>query len=287
MAKNYNGYEIFKGRTLVVATMHKKEKFIAPILEKELGVYCQTVPNLNTDDFGTFTGEVERKDTPMATVKAKAMAALDKTEETLVVASEGSFGPHPSFFFISANEEMVILIDTKNNIEIRGWHLTSETNFNNQEIKNMNDLREFENLIGYPEHGIILKTTDGEQKKKIWKDSQSSEALRSKVHDLLKKNISITAETDMRAMNNPTRMKAIELAIIDLVQNVKSLCPECNAPGFAISEVIRGLRCSLCNRPTKSAEAYVYACQKCDYSCEKAKENVTQEDPMYCDFCNP
>lgn len=63
---------------------------------------------------------------------------------------------------------MVILIDTKNNIEIRGWHLTSDTNFNHQEIKNINDLREFEDRIGFPEHGIILKTTDGEKKKKIW-----------------------------------------------------------------------------------------------------------------------
>ena len=287
MAKKYEGYEIFKNRNLIIATMHKKERIIAPILERELGVYCKTLPQFNSDVFGTFTGELERKSPPHVTVKAKALAALLKTKESLVIASEGSFGPHPACFFVPANEEIVILIDTKNNIEIRGRHLTLETNFNHQEIKDLNDLREFENLIGFPEHGIILKTKNSALEKEIWKDFSSSEALKLKVKDLLKSNISITVETDMRAMNNPTRMKAIELATIDLVKNIKSLCPVCNAPGFAISKAIVGLRCSLCNMPTKSIKAYVYTCQICDHSLEKPKEDTVLEDPMHCDYCNP
>ena len=31
---------MFKGRNLLIATKHEKEKVIAPILEKELGVKC-------------------------------------------------------------------------------------------------------------------------------------------------------------------------------------------------------------------------------------------------------
>ncbi|WP_417371819.1 DUF6671 family protein [Gelidibacter japonicus] len=287
MVKKFNGYKIFKGRTLIIATMHHKEKVIAPILEKELGVYCKTVPNLNTDTFGTFTGEVERKENAMVTVKAKALAALERTTETLVIASEGSFGAHPSCFFMSADEEMVILLDKKNNIEIRGRHLTTETNFNHQEIKNINDMKEFESRIGFPDHGIILKTKGRTVEERIFKNFPSSVSLRSKVNELLQGNKTITAETDMRAMNNPTRMKAIEKAVIDLVSNVKSICPKCNAPGFSVSAVVRGLRCSLCNLPTKSVKGYIYMCEICDFSCEREKENITQEDPTYCDFCNP
>lgn len=287
MAEKYGGFELFKGRTLIIATMHKKERVIAPILEKELGVHCNTIPNLNTDNFGTFTGEIERIDTPMETVKAKALAALEKTNENLVVASEGSFGPHPSCFFISANEEIVVLIDTKNDLEIRGWYLTTVTNFSHQEISDLNEMKEFEELIGFPEHGIILKTKDKTHKQRIWKSFRDSEALRLKVGELLKKGLTVFAETDMRAMNNPTRLKAIEFATIDLVENVKSVCPQCNAPGFSVSELIRGLRCSLCNLPTKSVKAYIFKCKKCNYSCERSKEDITQEDPMYCDFCNP
>jgi hypothetical protein len=262
MPKKYEGYDIFKNRTLIIATMHKKEQVMSPILQRELNVNCITIPNFNTDNFGTFTGETDRKDNALTTVKLKALKALEITGETLVVASEGSFGRHPSCFFAAANEETIILIDTKNKIEIKGWHLTSETNFAHQTIKNLNELKEFEKRVGFPAHGIILKTKKVGQKEKIWK-------------------------TDMRAMYNPTRMTAIELATIDLIKNIKSLCPECNAPGFSVSELIKGLICSLCKFPTKSIMAYMYSCNQCSYSCERAKENVTLESPMYCDNCNP
>jgi hypothetical protein len=281
-------YNLFIGRTLILATMHGKENVIAPILEKELGVSCLTIPNLNTDNFGMFSGEIERKDTPMATVKAKALAALEKKpSETLVLASEGSFGSHPSSPFISANEEVVILLDTKNNLEIRGWHLTTATNFNHKEIDNISELMEFADCIGFPDHNIILKAKDETGIFKIWKDFESKEGLKSTAMNILKGNKSISIETDMRAMNNPTRMKAIENAVLDLVKNVKSLCPNCSAPGFSVFEVTRGLKCSLCKLPTTSVKACIYNCENCDYSCEKARENLTEEDPMYCDFCNP
>jgi hypothetical protein len=36
----------FRGRNLLIATKHEKEKAIAPILEKELGVKCFILSNL-------------------------------------------------------------------------------------------------------------------------------------------------------------------------------------------------------------------------------------------------
>lgn len=287
LTKKHGGYGLFKGRTLIIATMHKKESVIAPILEKELGVSCKIIPHLNTDNFGTFSGEIERKDSPMATVKAKALAALAKSTETLVLASEGSFGAHPASPFISANEEMVILLDTKNNLEITGCHLTTLTNFNHQEINNISELMEFAERIGFPEHNVILKAKDETGEIKIWKDFESKVGLNSIATNLLNGNKSISIENDMRAMNNPTRMKSIENAVIDLVKNIKSICPRCSTPGFSVFEVVTGLKCAMCNLPTKSVKAYIHKCKKCNYSCERAKENVSDEDPMYCDFCNP
>ena len=49
----YNSAEatapFFKGRNLLIATMHKKETVIAPVLEKMLGVKCITAEKINTD----------------------------------------------------------------------------------------------------------------------------------------------------------------------------------------------------------------------------------------------
>ena len=67
---------MFKGRKLVIATKHEKEKVIAPILEKELGVKCFVAPDLDTDLLGTFTGEVERKDDPIITARKKCLIAM-------------------------------------------------------------------------------------------------------------------------------------------------------------------------------------------------------------------
>ena len=123
MYTNQDLSKIFSNRTVVVATMHGKEKVFAPILERELGVKCKTIKAFNTDLFGMFSGEIERKYPPGKTLKLKALAALKQSKETLVVASEGSFGPHPSHMFIPANEEMVILLDKKNefspNVDLR------------------------------------------------------------------------------------------------------------------------------------------------------------------------
>ena len=71
--------KMFSGRNLVIATKHEKERVIAPVLELELGVKCFTTPNLNTDELGTFTGEVERKDVPVMTARKKCLRAMGLT----------------------------------------------------------------------------------------------------------------------------------------------------------------------------------------------------------------
>jgi hypothetical protein len=282
-----NDHQLFDGRTVLIATMHKKEAIIAPLLEKELSVKCMTTSELNTDHFGTFSGEIARHYPPLQTVRMKALAALQLHNETLVVASEGSFGPHPSSPFIAANEEFVILLDTLNGFEIVGRHFTVETNFRQQDIKSLKELEAFKKNIGYPAHGIILKIKDFNDKNSIHKDFTSINELNSHVSAALDKGFSISAETDMRAMYNPTRMLAIEQAVIDLVKNIKSPCPKCKAPGFVIREVNTGLPCTLCHLPTKSAKGFIYRCQKCDYSEVRLTEGISFEDPTYCDFCNP
>ncbi len=89
-------------------------------------------------------------------------------------------------------------------------------------------------------------------------------------------------------MNNPTRMKVIERASIKLAEKVNSICPECNTPGFGITDVKPGLPCELCNYPTRSTLSYIYTCIKCTHTKEDNYPNKKYvEDPMCCDNCNP
>ena len=53
----------------------------------------------------------------------------------LAVASEGSFGPHPTIYFVHADDEFLLFIDKKNDLEIIVRELSTVTNFNGSEIK--------------------------------------------------------------------------------------------------------------------------------------------------------
>jgi hypothetical protein len=98
----------------------------------------------------------------------------------------------------------------------------------------------------------------------------------------------VYAETDMRAMYNPSRMKVIEAATLKLISKINSECPQCKLPGFSITDAKRGLPCSLCGIPTPSTLSYVHICQHCGYTKEEMyPQHKTTEDPVNCDHCNP
>ena len=278
---------MFSGRKLVIATMHAKEQVIAPILEKELGVICNVPSNFNTDYLGTFSGEIERKNDPIRTAIEKCRAAMALSNCDLGIASEGSFGNHPTLFFASADDEFLVLIDLKNKLEIVERNLSLKTNFASEEITNITDLKLFATKVQFPSHGIILK--DREQKPtKIYKNIRNWVDLENAFLEITTSQEQVYAETDMRALRNPTRMDVIKEATFKLVEKIKSTCPQCQNPGFEVVEIIRGLPCENCEKPTRGAKMHLYKCKKCTFAAEKEIPNIKNyEDPMYCDFCNP
>ncbi|MBU3715279.1 MAG: hypothetical protein FGM46_10105 [Ferruginibacter sp.] len=283
--KSHTDY--FKGRQLLIVTKHEKEKAIAPILEKWLGVKCIVDHTLDTDLLGTFTGELERADDPLSTVRKKCMMAMEQSKYDLAIASEGSFGAHPSIFFSTADDEIVMLVDKKNNLEIYSRELSTETNFNAKQIHSVDELIAFANETKFPSHGLILRKNKDDFTL-IFKDNRNRRTLISHFNKIQKSYGSVYVETDMRAMNNPTRMKIIKAATKKLIHKILSVCPNCNTPGFSITEVKQGLPCEICHAPTRSPLSYLYNCKKCNHLKEdKYPHKKNWEDPMYCDYCNP
>ncbi len=278
---------MFEGRRLIIATKHHKEKVIAPLLEKALGVTCFIDESFDTDTLGTFSGEIERMQDPISTARLKCLKAMELNNCDLGIASEGSFGTHPSNAFASADDELLIFIDKKNNLEIIARELSTETNFNGKKIRNEKDLVDFAELVKFPSHALILKKSK-EATEDMVKGITSFAVLKEAFTILLEKYHSVFAETDMRAMYNPSRMAVIEAAAEKLVNKIQSFCPECNTPGFGVTDLKTGLPCDLCGLPTKSTLSLIYTCQKCQYLGEDLYPNNKKvEDPMYCGFCNP
>lgn len=275
--------KIFEGRRCVIATMHGKECVIAPILEKQLKVKTKIPEEFDTDQFGTFSGEVERKVSSYHSAKLKCLSALEIAGDTLGIASEGSFGPHPQFFFAPCDEELLLFIDLKNGIEVVHREISVQTNFMASEVKSLEELSDFAHRALFPSHGLILRT-DHELVKGIvnWGELEKNWSR------LKNDGQSVYVETDMRALFNPTRMAVIDLAVRNLAKKILTTCPQCDMPGFYVKDIQSGLPCRSCGFPTRSPLTEISNCDKCNFQIENQYPNgIKFEDPKYCDFCNP
>lgn len=268
--------------------MHHKEIIIAPIIKKELGLEVKVPQDFDTDRFGTFTRDIRRAGNQLEAARKKALEAIKVTGLKIALASEGSFGAHPSIPFVSSNLEIVLLLDTVNNIEIIGHHRTSSVRVRGQVVFTSEEAVQVASSWGFPEQGIILRLSQ-KSNCHIYKELTSVEDLRSVSQRLLSKwwARSIFIETDMRAHRCPDRMNSIQNATLDLIKNCKSLCPSCSTPGFSVTDVVKGLRCSSCGLTTDVIKETVHTCQKCTYEERRPVKDKLFAEPSECSWCNP
>lgn len=286
-----NAASWFSDRPAVLATKHRKEQVIAPILQQAFGMEILVPPDLDTDLFGTFTRDVERPGDQHQTARLKAERAMELTGLEVAIASEGSFGPHPLFPYIPCNREIVLLIDSVHQLELVGEELSTQTNYRHQVVTSVEEAEIFAEAVGFPEHGlVVLPDPASGETGPIVKGILTSDQWIEAVVEGLKRSPkgTIQVETDMRAMYNPTRMKVIEQATLNLVQKMTHGCPQCGYPGFDIVRQQRGLPCSLCHLPTALTLSVIYGCQRCGYEEEVRYPNgVETADPAQCASCNP
>lgn len=271
------------GRKCVIVTQHAKEQVMAPLLTAELGVtIVEATEPFDTDALGTFTGEVERTGDARETARAKCGLVLGAGGLDLAVASEGSFFSDPLFPLLALNEELVLLVDAHRGLEVMGRHVTHRTNWASAPIQHADELQAFAARIGFPEHGLILRRPDGDAMKGLRSDA----ALREAWERLRGDTGGVLAESDMRALHNPTRMAAIREATRDLVERLQERCPRCARPGFGIDRKLPGLPCAVCGAATPRAHRAVHACPHCPHT-ETVPINCPPADPAECPRCNP
>lgn len=278
------------GKRAVLATMHRKEQVIAPLLDRRLGLRCRVPDGFDTDRFGTFSREVERSGSQLDAARAKIAAAFERDREASVgVASEGSFGPHPHIPFLALGREIVVLIDRETGLEVIGQHADLATNFQHRRVADIADAAEFAERIGFPAQGLIVMGCAGDQPapdRFLSKTIETAADLEAAVAEAIVACGAAQLETDMRAHRNPRRMRAIKRATIDLVRRYRCPCPECARPGFAVTEQLFGLPCSRCGGPTVALRAEVSACGGCGWRLEQPVK-ASHADPGLCTYCNP
>lgn len=272
------------GRTAVIVTMHGKEDLIAAGLA-ESGLRFLSPPEIDTDRFGTFSGEIPRAGSQLNALLTKARAGLDAAPRAdFALASEGAFGPHPAYGFVPGGREMVVLLCRASGLHVIGEDLTLETNFASCDARTAAEARAFAEGIGFPEHGLLLAPPGGTGP--IIKDIEGLDALGATAAPLLAEHGAMHLRTDMRAHRNPTRRRSIARAVADLAHRLGQRCPDCAFPDWR-GVPRAGRPCSWCGTATLDSVDRLYHCRKCGLERVEPIDPDRTADPAHCPVCNP
>jgi hypothetical protein len=282
---------MYANRKAVLATQHAKERIFKRPVWHGLGIKLITPETIDTDQLGTFSGEIPRRGTMKETVLAKAKLGMELTQQTLAFANEGSFSPHPQAPFVSCNIELGVFVDQEQQIEVYEQIMTTKTNHAQFEISNKlseTELALFLKKIGFPQHAVIVKSKTNNDTL-IYKGIQNYNKLLNTVTACRTQAIdgNVQLETDMRAHLNPTRQRALRKLAFKLVRRLRTTCPACSTVGWGLVDIVRGLPCNECEMPTLLVRQEVFGCVKCPHRLIEDILSQKYADPQFCDYCNP
>ena len=276
----------FSGRQFALLTRHGKETIFAPLLAAQLGASLILTQDFDTDQLGTFSGDVERQLNPKDCALKKAQLACELTGLNLGLGSEGSFGPSP-YGFGTANHELVACVNQQEGWSVVGHHYNFSS-ARRQTISSAPDLYRFVEQTP-PNQGLLLRCSAG-----IAKGLHGVDEIEACLKDwfgnyaLLGSAFAqeLTISDDLRAHQCPERRENIHKAMENLIARLLTPCPSCRTPGFWPDHVHSGLPCRSCGTPTHSIKARTARCAHCNTE-QTYPVSETAADPGLCPLCNP
>ena len=275
----------YAGMTAVLATKHGKESTIGPVLAS-VGLSVERVA-IETDHFGTFVGDVPRPGTPDEVVVAKARAGMAATDESLGLASEGSFFGHPDAPFLTVQAEAIALVDDDRGSVVFGRAQHPAAWATAHAVTDRERLLKWCRTIGFPDQHLVVRLDPG---------SPSSDAEPvTGVDSLQALDLAVAAferrgrvlvEPDLRADRCPLRRPVIAAAAAALAEKLGRRGPRGGVPGFGEVAVSAGRPCEWGHGPTLEVASRTEACAA---ACGCVVERVVpgSADPGSCPRCNP
>jgi hypothetical protein len=278
---------VYQGSQVAFLTQHGKEQLVGDRLEEALGCQLVHTSAYDTDLLGTFTNEVARQGSQLDAAKAKAEIGMGLTGLHIGIASEGSFGPDPFVGFTPWNSEVLLWVDQQLGIEVQGFAHGPAQSLQ-RTIQTLDELHSFVTEANFPSHHLNLRpehALSAPWQKGIFDMKELIQAFH--VAQSLSAGGGVVIENDLRAFSNPTRQALIRQATDDLIQKLRSACPQCAKPGFSLKKKLPGLPCRVCAQPTQLPIGEVWLCVSCTFE-DKILVNTTElADPARCNYCNP
>jgi hypothetical protein len=174
----------YYGRTIALATKHHKDDVIAPPFREHLQA-ALSVPDLDTDTLGTFTGEIERPGNMVEVAIRKARMGMHAAGTRFGISSEGSCGPHPVIPFLSCDTELLVFIDDERGFTFHEIVLSEQPNYSHESMQTLEEAIAVVEGFKYLSHAVILRPNQWDDRRIIFKGivDQNGLGLRLWRHD--------------------------------------------------------------------------------------------------------
>jgi hypothetical protein len=278
----------YAGKVVGLATIHAKERAIAPPFRRLLGAKVEVAPGVDTDSLGTFSGEIARPASQVEVTDMKARMTFEAMDVECSIASEGSYGPIFKTPLQPAGVEILTFIDRKRGTRVVETLSTHRTNWRMLYFREGEDERVVREMkaLGFPEYGVFAMQNDD------WLTVVKNLSSMDEVVAAVSRLASLSADglclviPDMRAHRNLLRMKVIRATAYKLAKRLAVLCPKCEAPGFGHIHSRRGLPCENCRQPTHWIEHEIDGCSACGHAVARPrKDGRTAASKLTCQNC--
>jgi hypothetical protein len=280
----------YRGRTVVFATRHGKERQAEAPFRELLDARVVAPDEIDTDRFGTFTGDVPRTATPWRTALDKARLGVELTGIPLALASEASYG---GAWWAGRHHELLLFHDSARDITLAEEASAATHDPGATAVGSVDEALAAAARFGFPAvHAVAVAGRDGAMVAR--KGLADADALAAAVAELLGGgggrgdggDARVRVGPDHRAHADPPRRSVIAALCTRMAERLARPCPYCRMPGWGLVDVERGLPCALCGTPSAAVAADVHGCGSCGATRAVPRAERTV-DPRWCDACNP
>ncbi|MDT0224029.1 DUF6671 family protein [Gordonia sp. AC31] len=276
----------YRAARIAVGTAHGKHRQLAGAFADTFGATLVVPTGLDTDQFGTFSGEVTRHLTAQDAAVAKAQLAMTITGIPLAIASEATYGN--LYGFIPVHEEILVFCDHTRGIQLTETTRTTLTPGPPRPITQPDDALPAAATFGFPQQGAVVFSRPPQPPRIFGKGITDPATLHATATDALTlaHATPLYIGPDLRAHHNPTRQVTLTEVAHTLATRLATLCPRCRCPGYGTIATQLGLPCRECNTPTDQPHADIHGCPRCSHR-HTVPRSPHRADPGACPTCNP
>lgn len=268
----------YAATTVAFATMHGKELLARAAFRDTLGADVIAVDELDTDQFGTFSGDIERTLTPLAAAREKTRLGMHLAGTPFALASEGSFSS-PMGLLVE-HHEVLMFVDATRGFELTETLVTTSPVPAATTVTTVDAALRWAAAAAFPVQGVVIRADA------IVKDLASVPELTACVGELLDAGQQVLMQPDYRAHRCPSRSAVITTLAERMALRLATLCARCQCPGFGQVGVERGLPCEYCGEPTHLVAAQIMGCAQCEFT-QRVPRAEQFALAQWCDGCNP